>query len=577
MATSVRSRTPANSDSTNRPSGWTCAGAANARPGRRRRPRTNPSRAAHVGPGELAVGLQSAPQGNGMRYYTFVYCMRRCAVDEVDVIVVGTGNAAFSAALSARERGARVLMLEKGPPEWVGGNTWFTAGAFRLAHGGLNDLLELVEPPDQRVEVPAYPEASYENDMRRVTSNRCDPNLTRILVTEAREAAIWMRAQGIRWSLMTERQAHVFDGRIRFWGGLAVGSVGGGAGMIKAYCDAARRTGIEVQTDSAVEELVVDGGAVVGVRVRTAAGRGNLFAAAVVLASGGFEANAMLRAGHLGPNWQRACVRGTPHNTGVPLQAALAIGAQAYGQWDGCHAIAWDAEAPPHGDRLISNRYSRQAYPWGVVVNLRGKRFVDEGADFRNYTYARYGAEILDQPRGLAFQIFDAKAIALASATDYGTANASRFVGQTIGDLSDAAGIDRSGLEHTVNEYNAAVTHTTFDPTVLDGKKTLNLKLPKSNWAQRLDSPPFVAFAVRCGITFTFGGLRIDETAAVLGRSGARIPGLFAAGEIVGGLFYDNYPGGAGLAVGSVFGRRAGHAAAVYSSDHRPQRMQLDG
>jgi tricarballylate dehydrogenase len=483
-----------------------------------------------------------------------------------DVIVVGSGNAAFSAALTAREQGATVLMLEKAPRDWIGGNSWFTAGAFRLVHDGLRDLADLVEPTEGRIHLPPYTAEDYRADMRRVTEDKGDPELTGILVEEAREAAIWMRTQGVRWRLMSERQAHESGGHLRFWGGLAVGTVGGGEAMIDAYLRAARAAGIELRTEAPVSGLLVRDGCVVGVQVRRE-GKPleQIRARAVVLASGGFEANSALRAKYLGEDWRRAYVRGSPYNTGEAMLAAIAVGAQPHGDWSGCHAIAWDAAAPPTGDRLVSNRYSRQGYPFGLVVNVRGERFVDEGADFRNYTYAKYGAEILGQPRGMAFQIFDAKAIGLISDVDYVTADGSRSEATSIGELADRAGIDRTKLEETVREFNAAVSRSPFNPAVLDGKGTVGVRPPKSNWAQPLNTPPYQAFAVVCGITFTFGGLHVNPDGAVLDAAGAPMPGLFAAGETVGGLFYHNYPGGTGLASGTVFGRRAGRNAAVHA------------
>jgi tricarballylate dehydrogenase len=483
--------------------------------------------------------------------------------DQPDVIVVGSGNAAFCAALTAREHGASVLMLEKGSSDWIGGNTWFTAGAYRMAHEGLDDLLGLIDAPNGRVDLPPYPPSSYEADMRRTTEGRCDPDLTGILVREAREAAVWMHRQGVGWRLMPERQAHESGGQLRFWGGLSLGTAGGGAGLIEAYLRASRDAGIDLRTSSAVESLITVGGDVIGVRVRTAEGLTDVHAGAVVLASGGFEADADLRARHLGEPWRAALVRGTPHNTGEAMLAAIAIGAQADGDWQSCHAIAWDADAPAFGDRAVSNRYSRQGYPYGLVVNVNGERFIDEGADFRNYTYAKYGAEILRQPSGIAFQLFDAKTLPLISPIDYATAETSRFDAESIEELAVRAGIDAAALRETIATFNASVGAGPIDPARLDGVGTTGVAPPKSNWAQALDTPPFAAFAVRCGVTFTFGGLRIGPDGAALREDGAPIPGLFAAGETVGGLFYHNYPGGTGLASGAVFGRRAGRAAAV--------------
>jgi tricarballylate dehydrogenase len=493
-----------------------------------------------------------------------------------DVIVVGSGNAAFSAALSAREQGATVLMLEKAPRQWIGGNSWFTAGAFRLTHGGLDDVSGLIEVADGRIDLPPYTMADYHADMRRVTEDKCDPELTGVLISEARAAANWMRTKGIRWRLMNERQAHESGGHLRFWGGLAVGTVGGGEALIDAYMAAARAEGIELRTDSPVTDLLVAGGTVVGVQVtREGEPPHQIHAGAVVLASGGFEADATLRAKYLGDDWGRAYVRGSPYNTGEALLAAVSAGAQPYGDWTGCHSIAWDAAAPMFGDRLVSNRYSRQGYPYGLVVNLRGERFVDEGADFRNYTYAKYGAKILTQPEGTAFQVFDAKALGLLSTIDYSTADGSRTEASSIGELAERAGIDRETFERTVRDYNAAASSTPFDPTILDGKGTVGIEPPKSNWAQPLDAPPYVAYRVVCGITFTFGGLRISPDAAVMNASGQPMPGLFAAGETVGGLFYHNYPGGSGLASGTVFGLRAGRSAAAHARAIAPTVVEL--
>jgi tricarballylate dehydrogenase len=475
-----------------------------------------------------------------------------------DVIVVGAGNAGMSAAHAARERGCRVLVLEKADPAWSGGNSAFTAGAIRLAHGGLGDLAGVVED-DERfgvTDLDPYTPEDFLADMGRVTLGRGDPEMARILVEDSGAALRWLRGHGLRFRLMYERQSYEVEGRHRFWGGLALGTVDGGEGLMAQHRAAAERSGIDLRHGAAVVDLLPDGGVVL-------AGGESLRARAVVLAAGGFEADPRLRAAYLGPNWDVAKVRGTPHNTGEVLEAALAHGAQAYGHWSGCHAIQWDADAPATGDRELTNRFSRQSYPVGLVVNVRGERFLDEGADFRNYTYARYGAEVLRQPEGIAAQVFDQRTVGLLRAIDYEAPGAARVDADTLGELADGLGVEREGFERTVAEYNAAVRPGEFDPSVKDGKRTAGISPPKSNWALPLDSPPFVGFRITCGITFTFGGVRVDDGARVLDRAGCPIPGLCAAGELVGGLFFHNYPGGTGLTAGMVFGRRAGYSAAA--------------
>jgi tricarballylate dehydrogenase len=495
-------------------------------------------------------------------------------VDEqgYDVVVVGAGNAGMSAAHAARERGARVLVLEKADREWAGGNSAFTAGAIRIAHGGLDDLGDILEGIDDelaaKTDLEPYTTDEFRADMRRVTLGRGDEAMARVLVDDSGPAVRWLHGRGVRFRLMYERQSYEVEGRHRFWGGLAVGTVDGGDGLMAQHFAAAERTGIEVRREAPVIDLTRgESGAVTGVVVRRPdGGTATVEAGAVVLAAGGFEANPQLRAAYLGPNWDVAKVRGTPHNTGEVLLAALAHGAQAYGNWSGCHAIQWDADAPPTGDREITNRFSRQSYPVGIVVNRRGERFVDEGEDFRNYTYAKFGAEVLRQPDGVAAQVFDRKTVGLLRTIDYEAPGAARVDADTLGELAEGLGVDRAGFERTVAEFNAAIQPGEFDPSVKDRKRTEGIAPPKSNWAVPIDEPPFVGFRITCGITFTFGGVRVDDDARVLDAGGRPIPGLAAAGELVGGLFFHNYPGGTGLTAGAVFGRRAGYAAAEHAS-----------
>jgi tricarballylate dehydrogenase len=484
-----------------------------------------------------------------------------------DVIVVGGGNAGFCAAHAAAEQGSRVLVLEKGPLGRDGGNSYYTAGAFRVTHEGLDDLAPLLapDPRHDRTALAPYRADDFHADLRRLTGGRADPELAGVLVAESRPALSWLAGLGARFRLMYERQAYAdAAGEHVFWGGLAVATVDGGKGLIAAHRDVAARLGVTVEYGCQVTGLVMERGEAVGVRYQALDGSAQrtLRARSVVLAAGGFEASSDLRARHLGPEWAHTKVRGNPLNTGEVLQAALDAGAAPAGDWGSCHSTAWDAAAADAGDRELTNRLTRQSYPLGLVVNRNGARFVDEGADFRNYTYARYGGEILRQPGGVAFQIFDATTRPLLRAEEYDHPAVSCAVADTVPGLAAALGVDVSGFTRTIKQFNEAVARdTAFDPAVKDGKAARGVDPPKSNWAVPVERPPFYGFPVTCGITFTFGGLRIDTGGRVLRADGHPIAGLFACGELVGGLFSGNYPGGSGLTAGLVFGRRAGRAA----------------
>jgi tricarballylate dehydrogenase len=483
-----------------------------------------------------------------------------------DVIVVGAGNAGLCAALAATEERASVLVLESAPVHLRGGNSYFSGGLFRFAYEGLEDVLALVsgvaDRERQSIDVGTYPESAYYADLMRVTGGLSDPELVQTLVSGSYPTMRWMQERGIGWLPAYGRQAFKRDDVFRFWGGLVIEAVGGGKGLSDTQFELAERAGVEVVYQTKATALSLDGsGRVTGLIARGPDGFRELAASSVVLACGGFEANSEMRARYLGPGWELAKVRGTRFNTGDGIRMALDIGAQPYGHWSGCHAVAWDLNAPPYGDRNVADLFQKHSYPFGLIVNADGERFVDEGADFRNYTYARYGREVLFQPGRVAFQLFDQKTEHLLR-DEYRIARATVVKADTIEQLADGLGIDRPGLVRTVAEFNAAVQPGDFDPTVLDGKRTEGIDPPKSNWALPLDAPPFLGYAVTCGITFTFGGLRIDGRARVLDTNDVPIPGIYAAGELVGGLFYENYPGGAGLMAGSVFGRTAGATAA---------------
>lgn len=485
-----------------------------------------------------------------------------------DIVVVGAGNAALAAALTARDAGANVIVLEAAPMAERGGNSSYTGGALRIVYDSVDDLRtvmpELSDEEIRTTDFGTYSADQYFDDMARLTHYRAQPELVETLVAGSRSALAWMRTKGIRFQPSYHRQAFKVDGRFKFWGGLAVESWGGGAGLMDAWYRAADVAGIAVHYETRATALERDDkGHVVGVVARRG-GQTQLYRAkAVVLAAGGFEANAEWRARYLGPGWDLAKVRGSRHNQGDGIRMALEIGAMPFGHWSGCHSVGWDRNAPEFGDLSVGDGFQKHSYPFGIMVNARGQRFVDEGADFRNYTYAIYGRSILEQPGQFAWQVFDAKAQPLLRG-EYRIKQATRVRADHLDALAtQLEGVDPNGFLETVRAYNAAIrSDIKFDPNIKDGRCTAGLTPPKSNWAMAIDTPPFEAYAVTCGITFTFGGLQIDRAARVLDPAEQPIPGLYAAGELVGGLFYFNYPGGTGLVSGAVFGRIAGAKAA---------------
>jgi tricarballylate dehydrogenase len=488
-----------------------------------------------------------------------------------DVIVVGAGNAALCAALSAHEGGAgRVLVLEKAPLEERGGNSLFTAGGFRFVHDGIEDLrkdvlTDLSQAELDQILMPKLPKQQYLNDLMNVTEGECEDELAEILIGRSRETIVWMRSHGVRFIPMFGRQSYKVDGKHHFYGGVNVEAVGGGYGLVESLIKRAEKLAIEIRYGTEMRNLLQDRkGAITGVRVKGPDGYEDIGAKAVVLACGGFEANPEMRTRYLGPGWELCRVRGTRHNTGGGIRAALDIGAQPFGGWSTCHAVQWDISAPPFGDRVVLDNFQKHSYPIGIVVNLKGERFIDEGADYRNHTYAKYGREVMKQPRRAAVQIFDAKTIDMVR-DEYRIKQVTKCTANTLEELAEGLEMDSKGLARTIAAFNAACRAGNYNPSVLDGVRTEGIEPPKSNWALPIDKPPFTGFVVTCGITFTFGGLRIDRSAAVLDTGGQRMPGLFAAGELVGGIFYGNYLGGAGLMSGSVFGRQAGRSASEFA------------
>ncbi len=482
------------------------------------------------------------------------------------VVVVGGGNAALCAAIAASEHGAEVVLLESAPYQARGGNSRFAGGGFRTHYGGQEDLLSLMpdlsEREIERSDFGTYDREQYYEDLCRLSQYRTDPALAHMVAEQSLPTLQWMLGKGIRFLPLYRRQSHEVNGKQRFWGGLTVEAWGGGAGLVDALTHIAQGMNVDIRYGYRATDLVTrkSNGKVVGVM---AAGM-PLDANAVVLACGGFESNSAWRARYLGSDWDLARVRGTRYNIGDGIRMALDVGAMPRGHWSGCHAVAWDLNAPDYGDVSVGDSFQKHSYPLGIMVNADGKRFVDEGKDFRNYTYASYGASILRQKGHFAWQVFDAKTTSLLR-DEYRVPQVTKVSSSSLDGLARRmSGVDTIGFLDTVQRFNESVrTDAAFNPSIKDGRCANDGVVAKSNWANSISSPPFEAYGVTCGITFTFGGLHTDEYARVLDVSGTPIGSLYGAGELVGGLYYHNYPGGSGLTSGAVFGRIAGTNAAL--------------
>ncbi|MFM7610893.1 MAG: FAD-dependent tricarballylate dehydrogenase TcuA [Alphaproteobacteria bacterium] len=492
-------------------------------------------------------------------------------MSDYDVIVVGAGNAALAAAVSAKENGAdRVVVLEKAPRSMRGGNTHWSGGVLRFAFDDPREIAPLVPDAEKQHEefyagIEPYTKADYHGDLMRVTSGRTDPVLSRILVDNSKDTVFWMKQVGcVEMEPATTLSAVRKDNKLVWARGLVVRAAHEGVGLSRSWFATAERMGIEIRYGSAVTELLQDGrGRVNGVRLRDDAGISDILGHAVVLGCGGFEANVQMRTQHIGPLVGAAKVRGTPHNQGDGLRMAMAIHAMPWGQWSGCHATPISADWGDFAPRELTDKSNRLSYIYGVMLNRQGKRFVDEGEDGALFTYAKFGRAILAQPGAKAWQIFDSRVLHLLEPR-YSTSKP--IIGNTFEELLDQLDIDdKKTALATLKAFNdaARINEDKYDPSRKDGVRTEGLDLDKTNWAQRLDAPPYHAYSATGGITFTFGGLRVTEKAEVVGTDWRPIPGLFACGEMIGGLFYDNYPAGTGLVSGATFGRIAGREAAL--------------
>lgn len=487
-------------------------------------------------------------------------------MEHCDVIVIGGGSAAFEAAIAAREQGAeKVIMLEKAPEAEYGGNARYSGTGFRFWHHGADEIREFLPDIDDRLfaslEIPPYSQADFAADLERMTLSRMDPVLARVLVGQSNAAVHWIKDTGIRWELLKE---HAKLGNKRYFErGIAIHVAGGGVGQLEQWRHIAADKNIEIRFSSPVSAIHGNMHRVEGVHVSTTSHDYDIRANAVIACAGGFQASAEMRARYLSGNADFVKVRGSRHDTGEVLNCLVALGAATAGQWQSGHmspidARAPDFETPQHADGR-GNTQSRYDYPFGITVNALGQRFFDEGEAQHSYTYAKTGRSILAQPGAVAWQIYDQTGIRQHR---YPHHAATFEEAGDIRELAVRAGLPPEVLVHTVAEFNAACRgDAPFDPSRPDGKKTHGLMIPKSNWANRIETPPFRAYPVTCGITFTFGGVKVNDKAQVVNSLYQPIKGLYASGDILG-LFFHNYPAFTGQTRNAVFGRLAGiHAA----------------
>jgi tricarballylate dehydrogenase len=480
-----------------------------------------------------------------------------------DVVVVGAGNAALAAALRAAELGARVLVLEAAPESAFGGNSSHSGANFRIAFEHVDDLapLEIEMTPAVREMLAAhpYPRARLLRELTAASRGRADEQLLRLLVDKTPGACAWLRRHGLSWAAGTKGK--LVD-RIDDWHLSPVFSIiGKGPALVAGLRAAVARAGVEVRCSAAAREICLDkSGAVAGLRVRTPEGFIDVESSRIILACGGFEANQEMRVRYLGPQFASVKLRGTRYNTGDGLTMALAIGAQPGGHWAGAHICPIDQRSPDFSTIDIGEDSRRCRYGFGILVNRHARRFLDEAADQPWVTYAWVGNEVQRQEGSVAYEIADARTAHVVWENElYDTTET--IEANTIAELAQRIGISPPALEAEIARFNAAIqTDAEFRPDRLDGRSTTGARPEKSNWALPIDTPPFRACPITAGLTFTYAGLEIDTECRVLDRAGGPIAGLYAAGQMAGGFFFEKYMGATGLARGLVTGITAAEA-----------------
>ncbi len=413
-----------------------------------------------------------------------------------DVVVVGAGNAALSAAMAARESGASVLILEKAAEEEKGGNSYFTAGGFRFCHSGIEDaasdvLTDLSDAERDQIVLPVHDRDTFYDALMKVTHHQSDEDMAWRLIDGSRPAMVWLKSHRVRFIPMFGRQSFKLNGKHHFYGGVNIEAVGGGAGLVEMELAEALRMGCEIRYSSGATRLIQDQQRrITAIEVRGPDGYEEIEAKAVVLACGGFESNPEMRVRYLGLGWDLCRVRGTRHNMGDGIRMAMEIGARPYGNWSGCHSVGWDISAPPYGDYEVLDNFQKHSYPWGIMVNLNGERFVDEGEDLRNLTYVKFGREIMSQPFRTAVQIFDQKTIPVLR-DEYRIRQVTKYTANSIAELAAQLEINPEALVETIETFNAACQPGEYNPSILDGVSTEGLAINKTDWGLPINEPPY--------------------------------------------------------------------------------------
>lgn len=465
------------------------------------------------------------------------------------VVVAGAGLTGLSAAISAKETGARVVLLEKGSREDVGGNAAFSGGLFLFCYSGPDDLTSITEDFEpgmkaDRIDAPPYTNAAYAAELMAMSDGRADPRLINALAERSMDTMRWLTAKGVRFTFNRTLGAEVRDGALHIPPGQILTSTGEGMSrgfdVIRPLLAHAERIGVEIRWSTPLADVVRRDGRVTGVEVGD--GGEIVPADAVVIASGGFQANRELRREHLGQQWETVRLRGTRLSTGDGILAALRAGAARAGTWSSCHSAAVDPTMPSPQRSEASPPFPLHGFWLGVLINRDGERFVDEGPGPWVKNYSRMGKAIMRQPGGEAFEIFDQRTAARVA--DEFAGAAVPVVAHTVGELAERIGVPADRLAHTLEAFNRACDPGTG---VAEDRGTAGITPPKSHWAAPLDQPPYVAYHAVVGLTFTFGGLRINPDGRALADDDTPVPGLYAAGEATGGLFYGDYPGGAAL------------------------------